>query len=77
MVKVSYTKTQGKCFAEGEMFPCNVMEEKHPNCGTFFCPFYKPADLCEGDEPWVRIDQEDGVLLIPPEEYRLKGVTWQ
>lgn len=30
------------------------------------CPFYKPEDCKE----WVRIEDEEGIYLIPPEEYK-------
>lgn len=34
-------------------------------CGTFKCPFYKPAGL----QDWVRVEDSDGINLVPPEEY--------
>lgn len=32
------------------------------------CKFYKPINC----EDWIRIDREEGVYLIPPEEYDKK-----
>lgn len=66
MVKVKYETTQGKCYGKGDAFPCKVMDEPDIHCGTFRCPFYKPADL----KDWIRRDEKDGVVLIPPEEYK-------
>ena len=43
---------------------CKVMKAKHPKCGTYKCPFYKP----DGFEDWVRFEDKQGVNLIPPEE---------
>lgn len=68
MVKVKYESTQGKCFGRGMAFPCKVMDEVDEHCGTFLCPFYKPAEL----KDWVRRDEKDGVVLIPPEEYEVE-----
>ena len=66
MVKVKYETTHGKCYGKGDTFPCKVMDEPDIHCGTFRCPFYKPADL----KDWIRRDVKDGVVLIPPEEYK-------
>lgn len=66
MVKVKYETTHGKCYGKGDTFPCKVMDEPDIHCGTFRCPFYKPADL----KGWIRRDEKDGVVLIPPEEYK-------
>lgn len=66
MVKVKYETTHGKCYGKGDTFPCKVMDEPDIHCGTFRCPFYKPADL----KDWIRRDEKDGVVLIPPEEYK-------
>ena len=66
MVKLNYGTTQGKCFGKDVTFLCKVMDEPDIFCGTFNCPFYKPADL----KDWIRRDEKDGVVLISPEEYK-------
>ena len=53
------------CFAAiGHRNGCRVLMRTHDNCGTYKCPFYKPKDCKE----WVRIDDKNGVSLIPPED---------
>lgn len=45
---------------------CSSMTGVHKDCGTYRCPFYKPQDC--GD--WIRVEDKDGISLIPPEEYK-------
>lgn len=40
-------------------------EQKEDDCCTYRCPFYKPKDC----EDWIRIEDKQGINLIPPEEY--------
>lgn len=44
---------------------CKVRVTTHNHCCTAKCPFYKPIDCRD----WVRIEDHQGVHLIPPEEY--------
>ena len=54
------------CYAEWFGGNCNTLYEKHPGCGTYKCPFFKP----KGKEDWVRVEDEHGVAIVPLEEYR-------
>lgn len=57
-----------KCFAYQVVFGnivCAVLRKADENCGSYKCPFYKP----QGCEEWIRIEDGDGINLIPPEEY--------
>ena len=47
---------------------CSVKKDTTPDCGVA-CPFYKP-DACED---WIRVEDRDGINLIPPEEYAAAG----
>ena len=74
MVRVKYTTSKGQCASMSGTSDCTALRGndhiemvKSGKCGTFQCPFYKPAEL-QG-LGWVRIDKQDEVLLIPPEEY--------
>ena len=45
---------------------CTVMRKlDKKTCGTYECPYYKPEDC----EDWIRVEDKQGVNLIPPEEY--------
>lgn len=58
-----YGESNGACF--GKLYgDCSVLIERHSNCGTYYCPFYKPKDC----EDWIRIDKRNYVLMLPPEE---------
>lgn len=46
---------------------CSVNTGLHKECGTYRCPFYKP----EGCGDWIRVEDEEGINLIPPEEYKV------
>ena len=43
---------------------CLVLIRRNDNCGSYKCPFYKPKDC----KAWVRIEDRQGINLIPPEE---------
>lgn len=53
-----------KCFGETYDGGCLILSEQQEGCGTEKCPFYKPS-LCKS---WVRIEDRQGIWLIPPEE---------
>jgi len=57
--------THDKCFAESFKGMCRILTTQSDTCRTVNCPFYKP----DGCKEWVRIEDERGVNLIPPEEY--------
>lgn len=44
---------------------CVVLCTEEPKCSTE-CPFYKP----KGCHDWIKIEDSDGINLIPPEEYQ-------
>jgi hypothetical protein len=43
-----------------------VLRKKDEHCGTAKCPFYKP----QGCKEWIRVEDEHGKNLVPPEEWR-------
>ena len=52
------------CFAKTKLGVCRVYGLFQEGCGSYKCPFYKPA----GCKEWVRIEDRTGINLIPPEE---------
>ena len=44
---------------------CTASEKMRSDCGSYLCPFYKPA----GCKDWIRVEDEEGISLVPPEEY--------
>lgn len=44
---------------------CRILTQVNKDCGSCACPFYKPKNC--GD--WIRVEDEEGIALIPPEEY--------
>lgn len=44
---------------------CKLLRQDHEKCGTYKCPFYKP----QGCKDWVRVEDGQGVSLVPAEEY--------
>ncbi len=58
------------CFARvgtGKTNGCAVLTRMDSDvCNSYKCPFYKPA-ACR---TWIRIEDETGINLIPPEELR-------
>ena len=55
---------QDPCFALTYGGGCRALILPHKNCGDYRCPFYKPV----GCKDWVRIEDRQGINLIPPEE---------
>ena len=43
---------------------CAVLCKAEPQC-NYKCPFYKP----EGCRDWIRVEDRDGIAVVPPEEY--------
>lgn len=43
---------------------CRILCGSELKCGSS-CPFYKPEDC----KDWVRVEDEEGISLVPPEEY--------
>lgn len=44
---------------------CKLLTTDHKQCGTYKCPFYKP----QGCKDWIRVEDRQGVSLVPAEEY--------
>lgn len=44
---------------------CRILTQVNKGCGSCACPFYKPKNC--GD--WIRVEDEEGINLIPQEEY--------
>lgn len=44
---------------------CRILTQVSKGCGSCACPFYKPKNC--GD--WIRVEDEEGINLIPQEEY--------
>lgn len=62
---INLLETRQPCHAFRVTDACQSLKRDHKKCGSYRCPFYKP----EGCKDWVRIEDEDGINLIPPEEY--------
>ena len=63
---IDLTKDKSRCFAAvSGSSGCTILPVQLPECGTSGCRFYKPGSCRD----WVRIEDEDGINLIPPEEY--------
>lgn len=58
-------ETRQICCAYSITVNCSALTIADEQCGSYRCPFYKP----QGCKDWVRIEDEDGCNLIPPEEY--------
>ena len=56
------------CFGIMSKGKCRVLSVKSKYCGTYRCPFYKPKEC----RSWVRVQDKDGVNIVPPEEYERK-----
>ena len=61
---VDLETTNEPCFGKNRMGNCTVLAVIAWKCGKT-CPFYKP----KGCKDWIRVDDKQGVNLIPPEEY--------
>lgn len=61
------TGVNEKCFAliedKKSGRACRALSAIGEGCGSYRCPFYKP----EGCKDWIRIEDETGVHIIPPE----------
>lgn len=44
---------------------CSLLTRYGKECGSAECPFYKP----KGCKDWIRTEDDDGINIIPPEEY--------
>lgn len=53
------------CSSRSELIVCDALVHYLSDCGTYKCPFYKP----EGCKDWIRVEDEEGISLVPPEEY--------
>ena len=74
MLERKYCETDGRCFADKIVFEladggCEAMFERHPDCGTYNCPFYKP----QGCEDWIKLEHKDRVEMYTPEELMADG----
>lgn len=54
------------CIGMGWQGSCLLLNRMEPGCGSYRCNFYKP----EGCESWTRIEDKNGVNLIPPEDWK-------
>ena len=62
---IDLTKVNDPCFATNTKYGgCRILIGIHPDCGTFGCPFYKPYEC----KDWIRIEDNTGINLIPPED---------
>ena len=52
------------CFALACTGDCRVLTTPDGGCGSTKCPFYKPVNCRD----WIRIEDRQGINLIPPEE---------
>lgn len=48
---------------------CGLLRAREPGCCTWRCPFYKPMNC----KQWVRIEDRQGINLVPPEEAYGRG----
>lgn len=54
------------CFGEIAGKRCAILSKvTTKDCRTYKCPFYKPKECRE----WVRVEDRDGINLVPEEEY--------
>ena len=56
--------TDEPCFGRTRIGGCRVLTALAKECG-YKCQFYKP----DGCKDWIRVEDRQGVNLIPPEEY--------
>lgn len=61
---IDLTTTKEVCFALAYDGDCRVLIVPHRKCCSADCPFYKP----KGCADWIRIEDRQGINLIPPEE---------
>lgn len=63
---ISLAGMRETCCNKGAQGECRALTYPEEYCDSKGCKFYKPI----GCSDWVRIDDIDGPILIPPEEYR-------
>ena len=56
--------TEEPCFAKSRMGMCKLLTIMPERC-NYRCKFYKP----NGCKDWIRVEDRQGVNLIPPEEF--------
>ena len=56
--------TDEPCFAKTRFGGCKLLVIMAKQCG-YECPFYKP----DGCKDWIRVEDKQGINLIPPEEF--------
>lgn len=69
MIKRRYTDRDGDCFGTEGIAECSALTDRHKDCGSYKCPFYKPSEC--GD--WIKIEKPKHVELYAPEEYYSGG----
>ena len=64
---INLKKIKDKCFAAFENEEgCSCLTTPYISCTPICCPFYKPV----GMKDWIRVEDRDGVNLLPPEEFK-------
>ena len=53
------------CCSEMANDGCRAMTDKSEFCRSSRCPFYKP----QGCKDWIRVEDRQGISVVPPEEY--------
>ena len=53
------------CYAEMLHGGCRALSVKSELCRSWKCPFYKP----QGCKEWIRVEDKQGINIVPPEEY--------
>lgn len=61
---IDLTKINEPCFALTKVRTCKVYGFPERDCNSYRCPFYKPQNC----KSWIRIEDNTGINLIPPEE---------
>ena len=64
---IDLTEIKDNCFAAFEKEEgCSCLTAPYEECTAKACPFYKP----DGMKDWIRVEDKDGVNLLPPEEFK-------
>ena len=63
---IDLTRVDEPCFAWSIVIGCQVLSRQQAGCGTYRCPFYKPRHCRE----WIRVEDKQGVNLVPPEDMK-------
>lgn len=61
---IDLTRINDPCWAVTKAGECKLLRRKEPGCNSHRCPFYKPKDCRD----WLRIEDRQGINLIPPED---------